>query len=291
MELACGNTSSACRRYFCPVVRSSIATPSTPSRLRSTSAIDASSFPHKTCCLFGACAKHVVTRKMTASMRLNVQIPPKHGIIAVLRLNLGFPQPFDCRLGGYRRVIDLFERIRLCLRRDNRKNFDVPMIILVNRLPIIQAVRLMKSVGRSVQDKMKFFCHGADSMQSSTQEGRQIAQVARAAEHETLKRSLMSARQEPGFIGHARSIGTQRHKVTPHLEHAHILIYFLGDDVAKYAAFFGGEVIPPGPQLIEHTAWDERCRSKLGIRMLELLARVRSIILEHADILEAGVAL
>src|SRR5207247_7028794 len=80
MELACGNTSSACRRYFCPVVRSSIATPRTPSRLRSTSAIEASSFCHNTCCLFGVCAKHVASRRMTAAKRLNVEIPPKDSL-------------------------------------------------------------------------------------------------------------------------------------------------------------------------------------------------------------------
>src|SRR5580658_185104 len=50
MELACGNKSFACNRYLWPSVRSTIATPITPSRLRSTSRIDFSSFSQRTCC-------------------------------------------------------------------------------------------------------------------------------------------------------------------------------------------------------------------------------------------------
>src|SRR5207244_12567127 len=80
MELACGNTSSACRRYFCPVVRSSIATARTPSRLRSTSAIEAASFCHNTCCLVGVCVKDVASRRMMAAKRLNVEIRPKDSL-------------------------------------------------------------------------------------------------------------------------------------------------------------------------------------------------------------------
>src|SRR5271169_1307864 len=50
MELAWGKTSLACSRYLWPSVRSTMATPMTPSRPRSTSTMDFSSFVQRTCC-------------------------------------------------------------------------------------------------------------------------------------------------------------------------------------------------------------------------------------------------
>src|SRR5205807_2586773 len=50
MELACAKTSSSCRNNFCPLVRSSIATPRTPSRLWSASRMVDPSFSHKAGC-------------------------------------------------------------------------------------------------------------------------------------------------------------------------------------------------------------------------------------------------
>src|SRR5260370_27559161 len=68
MELAVGSTSSAWRKYFCPVVRSRMATPRTPSRLRSTALMVASSFCHSTCSFsWDACCAQAGTVPFTVT--------------------------------------------------------------------------------------------------------------------------------------------------------------------------------------------------------------------------------
>ena len=53
-----------------------------------------------------------------------------------LELDFRLPQPFDRRLGRDRRIINLFERVGLCLGLDDGQNLDVPVVILIERFPI-----------------------------------------------------------------------------------------------------------------------------------------------------------
>src|SRR5580704_7617001 len=77
------------------------------------------------------------------------------------RLHLNFdsriPQPLDRGLRGQWRIIHLFEGIRLCLGGEDWQNLDVPVIILVDRLPVAQVSRAVQAVGRSMQHEMEIF--------------------------------------------------------------------------------------------------------------------------------------
>ena len=104
----------------------------------------------------------------------------------------------------------------------------------------------MQSVGRGVKHEMKFVGHGANSLQGAAQTAHQDrAQAARTAEAEALESGIMSARKDPGFVGHARRIRTKRNEVAAHFEHPLVLLQLLGNNVAEDAAFFRFEVVLP----------------------------------------------
>src|SRR5580692_88778 len=51
-------------------------------------------------------------------------------------IDFRFPQLFHRGLGTHGRIVDLFKRIRPRLRLHHRENLDVPVVVVVNRLPI-----------------------------------------------------------------------------------------------------------------------------------------------------------
>ena len=51
---------------------------------------------------------------------------------SILRIDSGFAQAFDRGLRFQRRIVDLFKGVRLRLRGEDRHDFDVPVIILVD---------------------------------------------------------------------------------------------------------------------------------------------------------------
>ena len=101
----------------------------------------------------------------------------------------------------------------------------------------------------------------------------------------------MGARQDPGFVGHARRVRAQRDEVAAQLDHAQVLLHFLRNDVAENAALLLLEVFAAGAQFVEHAAGHESGRGQLRSGMLELLSGAGSVILEDADVLEAPIAL
>src|SRR5437868_5067687 len=119
----------------------------------------------------------------------------------------------------------------------------------------------MQTIGRGVKYQMKFGSYGSNPLQCAPQQRSQVAHARRPAKTEPLEGGFMAAWNDPGLVRHARRIRTEGDKVTPHFQQTPILIQFLGNDVAKYAAFLGFEVVSAGTQFIEHPAWDERgCR-------------------------------
>src|SRR5258706_16425319 len=69
--------------------------------------------------------------------------------------------------GTDRRIVDLFERVRTRLRRQNRHDLDVPVVVVVDGLPITQGLRGMQAVGRRVQHKMETFRDRANPLQGA----------------------------------------------------------------------------------------------------------------------------
>src|SRR4051812_40967698 len=165
----------------------------------------------------------------------------------------------------------------------------MPVIVVIDCPPIIQALRSKQSIRRSVQHKMKISSHGANPLQRAPQECSQIEHGRGAAQSIALERSFVAARENPCFIRRSRRIGTKCHKIATHLDHALALLQFLRNDVTEDAAFLSLEVIPTSPQFIKHPSRHKSCRRKLRIWMLEFLSRVPPIILKDADVLEARI--
>src|SRR5438270_5704267 len=100
----------------------------------------------------------------------------------------------------------------------------------------------------------------------------------------------MRARQNPGFIGHARSIRTKSDIIATNLHDPLVLAFFLRDDVAEDAAFFLVEIIAAGAQLVKDAAGNERSAGQFHGRMLKFLSGGDAVVLVNADVLETLVA-
>src|SRR5215469_8618099 len=128
MELACGKTSFACSRYLWPSVRSRIATPITPSRPRSISPIEFSSFCQRACCFSdggaAACGK---AEPSSANETASDLIKPSLKLCLALLIgsDFGLAESLHCGLGGHGGVVNLLEGIRLRLGIDDGQNLDV----------------------------------------------------------------------------------------------------------------------------------------------------------------------
>jgi hypothetical protein len=58
---------------------------------------------------------------------------------------------FHRSLRAYRRVVDLFKSVGSHLSSDYRHDFDMPVIVVIDRLPVAESFRGMQTVMRSVQ--------------------------------------------------------------------------------------------------------------------------------------------
>src|SRR5581483_2090872 len=92
----------------------------------------------------------------------------------------------------------------------HRKNFDVPVIILVNGLPVAEVLGRMDAAGCSVKDEMKVFRHRSNALQSSAQKRSQIHAQSRTIQPRPLESGFVMARQNPGLVWNAWRIGTHR---------------------------------------------------------------------------------
>src|SRR5580658_167223 len=89
------------------------------------------------------------------------------------------PELLDSGFGTDGRVVHLFERIRAGLGGNDRHDLDMPMVVLVNGLPITERLRGMQAVGRGVQREMETLRDGANSLQRSAQQGGKIGAQSR----------------------------------------------------------------------------------------------------------------
>lgn len=101
----------------------------------------------------------------------------------------------------------------------------------------------------------------------------------------------MGAREDPGFIGDAGRVGAEGDVVAAHFDDAHVLTFFLGDDVAEDTALFALEVVAAGAELVEDAARNEGGGGQLRGGMEEFLAGAFSMIFKDTDVLEAAIAL
>ncbi len=139
----------------------------------------------------------------------------------------------------------------------------MPVVVFVDRLPVIHHDRLAaRRVGGGMDHQVKVLADVADAGEGATQQSGQVIQIV-ALERSAFERRFMRARQNPSFIRHARRIGTVRDVVAARLNHARLLLLFLGDDVAQNAALLLREIIAGGPQFVEHATGNEGGGSKL----------------------------
>src|SRR5579863_670082 len=80
--------------------------------------------------------------------------------------------------GANGRIVDLFEGVGLCLGADDGEYFDVPVVVVVDGLPITEILGRMKTAGRSVKYEVKFFGYGTNALQRSAQEGGEVSAQA-----------------------------------------------------------------------------------------------------------------
>src|SRR3954452_23858189 len=101
----------------------------------------------------------------------------------------------------------------------------------------------------------------------------------------------MRARNDPGFVGHARRIGTAGNVLTAALHDPNLLLLFLRQNIAEDATLLALVVLASGAQLIEHAARHKRGRRELPVRMVEFLAAEWPMVLKDGDVFKSAVAL
>ncbi len=166
----------------------------------------------------------------------------------------------------------------------------MPVVVLLDGLPVVQDVGPVQRVRPGVQDHVEVFGDGADADQRALEQRCQAAHGA-GAQGRALEKGIVRAREDPGFVWNARSVGTGGEKVAARFDHAYRLLFLLRDDVAEDAALLLLEVLLAGAQLVEDAARDEGGGRQLRSRVIELLASGASEILVDGDVLEAAVAL
>src|SRR6202021_1138528 len=82
----------------------------------------------------------------------------------LLTINLRLTQLLDCGLGTYRGVINLLKGVRPGLGGEYRHDLNVPVIVVINRLPVPKGLRRMQAIRGSMQQKMKAFGERANSL-------------------------------------------------------------------------------------------------------------------------------
>ena len=149
----------------------------------------------------------------------------------------------------------------------------------------------MQAVGRSVQDEMETFSDGANALQGAAQKRGKIHAQSWLRQSSALEGRFVVARQNPGFVRNARSIGSEGDVVSASLDHAGGLALFLVENVAENAALLFRKIFPSRAQFVEHAPWHKHGGGNLRCGMAEFLPGVGTVVFEEADVLDARVAL
>ena len=123
----------------------------------------------------------------------------------------------------------------------------MPVVVIIDGLPIVEALRLKQRIGRGVQHEMKFASHSANPLQRAPQLYGEVKHISRSGQAETLEGRFMGPGNDPGLIGYARRIRAERDKVAAHFDDPLVLLQLLGNNVTEYTALLGLEIIPARP--------------------------------------------
>src|SRR5271155_9435 len=99
----------------------------------------------------------------------------------------GLAQLFDRGLGGDRRIVNLLESVRAGFGGEDRHDLNVPVVVVVNSLPIAEGFRGMQAVGRGMQHEVKTLCDGANALQGAAQKCREIHAQSRLRQSRALE--------------------------------------------------------------------------------------------------------
>src|SRR5208283_574819 len=136
---------------------------------------------------------------------------------------------------------------------EDGQDFDVPVIVVFDGLPVAQGLRFMQRVGRSVEHHMEAVRDGANAEERAAQKRGKVPQGA-GARRQALEVGFVDTRCNPRFIRCARRVRTRYQVVSADLDDALVLLQLLRKDVAEYAALLQLIVLAGGTQLVKHAA-------------------------------------
>ena len=105
-----------------------------------------------------------------------------------------------------------------------------------------------------------------------------------------LELMIVRARENPDFVGDARSVRAEGVIIAGAIHHALGLANFLAQDVAKGAAFAFAEPFAGAAQLVENAARNESGGGDLRVGVRPFFPGLRAGIFKDGDVFEAGVA-
>src|SRR4029077_20788943 len=162
-----------------------------------------------------------------------------------LSLNVSFAQLFNRGLRADRGVIHLLESIGASFGTEHWQNLDVPVVVLVDRLPVAEGLRGMQAAGRGVQVEVEFFRDSAHPLKRSPQKSAEVDPQPWFVQACALEGGFVVARQNPCLIRDSGRIGTERYIIAAGFDHAESLSLLLLNDIAEHAAFLGREIFTP----------------------------------------------
>src|SRR3954452_2216020 len=95
------------------------------------------------------------------------------------RFDSGSTQAEHCCFRGDWRIVNLFEGVGASLRRNNGQYFDMPVVVIVDGLPVPKALGAVQAVGRSVKDEVELLCNSANALQGTAQERAKVPHATR----------------------------------------------------------------------------------------------------------------
>src|SRR5579864_4348672 len=186
--------------------------------------------------------------------------------------------------------IHLLDAVGLASRFDNRKYFDVPVVIARNRSPVIAELALgLQRVWSRVNYHVVILSNLKQPTQRAAQQAREMPPILSGRWRFELV--VVRPWHQPDFVWHAGRVGTEGKIVADGVDDAFLLAHFLAKNVAKDAAFAVAKPFARGAQFVEDPARNKRRGRHLGMRMGPLFSGLRALILENGHIFEAGIAL
>src|SRR5580693_3492142 len=98
---------------------------------------------------------------------------------------------------------------------------------------------------------METLCDSANALQRATQKGGEVHAQSRLRQARTLEGSIVVARQNPGFVRDARSVGPERNVIAAGFDHARGLTLLLIENVTENTSLFFRKIFASRPQFVE----------------------------------------